>query len=91
MTMKWRHTSGFSVDNSVRIARDNESGISALAEYIIRGPFSAAKLSYNNTGMVVYRSKMTHGKNKKNFSISTADESSLLSLASISLKRVFSS
>lgn len=24
--------------------------------------------------MVVYKSKMTHGKNKKNFSISTADE-----------------
>ncbi len=50
MIMKWRHTSGFSVDNSVRIARDNESGITALAQYIIRSPFSAAKLSYNSTG-----------------------------------------
>ena len=30
-------------------------------------------LSYNkNTGMVTYRSKMTHGKNKKNVSICTA-------------------
>ncbi len=74
MIMKWRHTSGFSVDNSVRIARDNESGTTALAQYIIRSPFSEAKLSYNNTGTVVYRSKMTHGKNKQNFSISTAEE-----------------
>lgn len=30
---------------------------------------------YNsNTGMVVYLSKMIHGKNKKNFSIPTAEE-----------------
>ncbi|NOR59967.1 MAG: hypothetical protein GQ469_04980 [Methanosarcinales archaeon] len=30
---------------------------------------------YNsNTGMVVYWSKMIHGENKKNFSISTAEE-----------------
>ncbi len=51
--MKWRHTSGFSVDNSVRIARDDTTDITALAQYIIRSPFSLAKLSYNpNTGMV---------------------------------------
>lgn len=75
MLMKWNHTSGFNVDNSVRIARGDEKGITALAQYIIRNPFSLDKLSYNReTGMVVYRSKMTHGKNKKNFSISTGDE-----------------
>jgi Putative transposase/Transposase zinc-binding domain len=75
MLMKWKHTSGFNVDNSVRISRDDEKGITALAQYIIRNPFSLDKLSYNQeTGMVVYKSKMTHGKNKKNFSISTADE-----------------
>ena len=75
MLMKWNHTSGFNVDNSVRIARGDEKGITALAQYIIRNPFSLDKLSYNqDTGMVVYKSKMTHGKNKKNFSISTADE-----------------
>jgi len=28
----------------------------------------------DEAGMVVYRSKMTHGKNKKNFSIFTAEE-----------------
>ncbi len=75
MIMKWRHTSGFSVDNSVCIARDDEAGITNLALYIIRSPFSTNKISYNDeTGIVVYRSKMTHGKNKKNFSISTAEE-----------------
>ncbi|MBC8316600.1 MAG: transposase [Desulfobulbaceae bacterium] len=75
MLMKWKHTSGFNVDNSVRIAKGDEKGITALAQYIIRNAFSMDKLSYNrDTGMVVYRSKMTHGKNKKNFSISTADE-----------------
>lgn len=75
MIMKWRHTSGFSVDNSVCIARDDEAGITNLAQYIIRSPFSTNKISYNDdTGMVVYRSKMTHGKNKKNFSIFSAEE-----------------
>jgi hypothetical protein len=75
MIMKWRHSSGFSVNNSVRIARDDENGITNLAQYIIRSPFSVSKINYNeNSGMVTYRSKMTHGKNKKNFSIATAEE-----------------
>jgi Putative transposase len=75
MLMKWKHTSGFNVDNSVRIVRGDEKGVTALAQYIIRNPFSLDKLSYNQkTDMVVYKSKMTHGKYKKNFSISTADE-----------------
>ena len=75
MLMKWNHTSGFNVNNSVRIEKGDQAGLTNLAQYIIRNPFSLAKLTYNNsTGMVTYRSKMTHGKNKKNFSISTADE-----------------
>ena len=75
MLMKWNHTSGFNVDNSVRIEKGDQAGLTNLAQYIIRNPFSLAKLSYtNSTGMVTYRSKMTHGKNKKNFSISTAEE-----------------
>ena len=73
--MKWRHTPGFSVHNSVRIAAKDETGITNLAQYIMRSPFSTAKLNYNSsTGMVTYRSKMTHGKNKRNFSISSAEE-----------------
>ena len=55
--MKWRHTSGFSVHNSVRIAAKDETGITNLAQYIMRSPFSTAKLNYNSsTGMVTYRS-----------------------------------
>ena len=40
MIMKWRHTSEFIVDNSVRIARDDAAGMTNLAQYIIRSPFS---------------------------------------------------
>ena len=55
--MKWQHTSGFNVDNSVHIARVDDKGVTALAQYIIRNPFSLDKLSYNQeTGMVVYKS-----------------------------------
>jgi hypothetical protein len=75
MLMKWWHNSGFSVDNSARIGRDDEAGMTSLAQYIIRSPFSVAKLNYNpETGLVIYRSKMSHGKNKKNFSVFTAEE-----------------
>lgn len=75
MIMKWRHTSGFSVHNGVRIKRDDEKGMTALAQYIIRSPFSLAKLSYNvDSGMIVYHSRMSHGRNKKNFKVKTAAE-----------------
>ena len=73
MLMKWRHTSGFSVDNSVRISREDPQGLTAVAQYIIRSPFSLSKLTYNEeSGMVVYKSKMTHGHNKKNFAVMPA-------------------
>ncbi len=53
MIMKWRHTSGFSVDNSVCIARNDEAGITNLAQYIIRSPFSTKKISYNDVSGTV--------------------------------------
>ena len=72
--MNWRH-SGFSVHNKARIAKDDEKGREALAQYIIRNTFSLEKLTYNQeTGSVIYRSKMTSDKNKKNFQIYTAEE-----------------
>jgi Putative transposase len=75
MLMGWRHTSGFSVDNGVRITRDDDEGKEALAQYILRNPFSIEKLTYNEkTGTVIYHSKMTHGKNKKNFEVFDAEE-----------------
>ncbi len=72
--MSWRH-SGFSVHNGVRIARDDDEGREKIAQYIIRNTFSEEKLTYNeDKGAVVYHSKMTHGKNKKNFKVYTAEE-----------------
>ncbi len=70
----WRH-SGFSVHNKARIARDDEKGRVALAQYIIRNSFSLEKLTYNQeAGTVIYRSKMSQGKSRKNFQIYTAEE-----------------
>ena len=46
-----------------------------LAEYIMRNSFSEQKITYiEDTGKVLYRSAMTHGGNKKNFEIFTAEE-----------------
>nr|MBF0223338.1 hypothetical protein [Desulfobulbaceae bacterium] len=48
---------GFSVDNGVLIARDDQKGQTAVAQYILRSPFSVGKITYNsNSGMVVYKS-----------------------------------
>jgi len=70
MILRWRHTSGFSVHNQVRIAPSDSKGREALAQYIIRNPFSLRKLQYQQqTGQVIYRSKMSHGANKRNFEI----------------------
>ena len=45
-----------------------EKGVESVAHYILRNTFSLAKLSYiDKTGTVIYRSKMSHGGNKRNF------------------------
>jgi hypothetical protein len=75
MIMAWRHNSGFSVHNEVRIQPGDTKGIEDLAQYIIRNTFSLAKLSYvESSGTVIYRSKMSHGGNKKNFQTFSALE-----------------
>ena len=67
--MSWKH-SGFSVHNGSRVARDDEEGKEAISQYIIRNTFSLEKLTYNEkTNTVIYQSKMTPGKNKRNFQI----------------------
>jgi hypothetical protein len=61
---------GLSVNNQVCIARQDTKGLEALAQYIIPNPFSLKKVSYQQkTGQVIYGSKMSHGKNKKNFEV----------------------
>ena len=70
MIMKWRHTSGFNVHNEVRIQLEDEQGIENLSQYIIRNTFSLEKLKYKEgDSLVIYRSKMMHGKNKSNFQV----------------------
>ncbi len=72
--MNWRH-SGFSVYAGNRIARDDNAGQEALAQYIMRNAFAEEKITYiEDTGQVLYRSDMTHGKNKKNFELLPAEE-----------------
>lgn len=75
MIMQWRHVSGFNIHNGVKIARSDEKGREALAQYIIRNPFSQEKICYiESSGTVIYRSGMSHGKHKKNFEIFEAEE-----------------
>lgn len=42
--MSWRH-SGFSVDNKVRVTRDDEKERESVAQYIIRNTFSLEKVT----------------------------------------------
>jgi hypothetical protein len=73
--LRWRHTSGFSVHNGEQLARDDAEGREALAQYIIRNQFSLEKVRYKEeVGTVIYRSKMTHGKNRSNFKIFGAED-----------------
>lgn len=68
--MKWRRTSGFNVHNEVRIKPDDDKGIENLSKYIIRNTFSLEKLKYDvGSSSVIYRYKMTRGKNKRNFQV----------------------
>lgn len=72
--MRWRYTSGFSVHKGEQLARDDGDGQEALAQYIIRNPFSVEKIHYQQqNGTVIYKSKMTHGKNKQNFKLFKAE------------------
>lgn len=70
--MKWRHTSGFSVHNGVRLARDDSKGQTAVAQYILRNPFAQEKITFNETTSMVVSLKMPHSKGeggKKNFAV----------------------
>jgi hypothetical protein len=62
----WWH-SRFSLHNEVRIGPHDDDGRRAVAEYILRAPFSQEKMRYHpRTGTVIYRSKM-HPVRKRNF------------------------
>lgn len=70
MLLGWKHVSGFNIHNEVRIKPHDEKGLENLSQYIIRNTFSLEKMQYlHNTGKVLYRSKMSHGRNKRNFQV----------------------
>ena len=67
----WRH-SGFGLHNAVRIGATDSEGRRAVAEYILRAPFSLDKLRYQAmTGTIVYQSKM-HPVLRRNFEVFSA-------------------
>jgi hypothetical protein len=75
MLMQWRHMSGFNIHNGVKIDRQDNKGREVLAQYIIRSSFALEKIQYiEDSGTVIYSSKLGHGKNKKNFEIFSAEE-----------------
>jgi len=54
----WRD-SGFSLHNDARVGPHDADGRWAVAEYILRSPFSVEKRRYHaSTGTLIYRSKM---------------------------------
>ena len=56
MLLSWRH-SGFSVNNSVRMAGDDHKARVSLAQYIARAPLSLEKLHYDElAGKALYHS-----------------------------------
>ena len=75
MLMQWRHMSGFNIHNGVKIDRQDNKGREVLAQYIIRSSFALEKIQYiEDSGTVIYSSKLGHGKNKKKFEIFSAEE-----------------
>ncbi len=56
----WAH-SGFSVDNSVYLSPGDTSGLERLAEYILRCPFSLARVvRLGDDGSLIYRAEQDH-------------------------------
>ena len=63
MMRSWQH-SGFHVYRGLQIPAGDTAGMERLAEYIVRCPFAASRLSYNReNGVVSYRGK-TSGATK---------------------------
>ena len=70
MIKRWQHVSGFNVYNQVRIKPDDEHGIENLSQYIFRNTFSLGKLKFEaGDSSIINCTRMTHGKNKRNFQV----------------------
>ena len=73
--LKWRH-SGFSIDNGVRIKKEDKEGREAIAQYMMRNVFNTQNITYiEKTSKVIYRTgKIQKGENRKNFVVYDAEE-----------------
>ena len=70
MLRSWVH-SGFQVHQSRHIAANECQDMERLAQYIVRNPFSIAKMQVNRSGdSILYRSGM-NAKIKRNFQVFT--------------------
>ena len=68
----WEH-SGFGINNGKVIAKGDKAGLERVAQYILRNPFSLAKMTYNpTTRTILYRSKRDY-HSKCNFKVFTAE------------------
>ncbi|MCF7688517.1 MAG: transposase [Cephaloticoccus sp.] len=72
--LAWRH-SGFTLDvGEAPLAADDIAGRRRLAEYLLRGPYSLEKITYEpRTGCVLYRSEK-HWRTRRNFEVFSAVE-----------------
>jgi hypothetical protein len=56
LLLSWRHT-GFSVHNRVTVEPGDAAGTERLARYLLRPPLSLERMSFDETGAVLYQSK----------------------------------
>ncbi len=69
----WKHT-GFNVHRGESIPPENKAVLEQLAQYILRNPFSVAKMTLHSGGeKVIYRSKL-NPKINRNFEIFTGPD-----------------
>jgi len=63
LLMSWRHNSGFSVDDSVRVEPEDEKAMERMARYMLRPPLCLGRMSYaEGADEVVYRRKTSNGQ-----------------------------
>ena len=69
----WKH-SGFNVHAGERVPPEAKADLEALAQYILRNPFSVEKMTLESpTDMVIYRSRL-NAKINRNFEVFTATD-----------------
>ena len=69
----WKH-SGFNVHAGEQVPPEAKAELEALAQYILRNPFSVEKITMEQPGdIVIYRSRL-NAKINRNFEVFTATD-----------------